>query len=64
MSAQSRRVAGIVLVILPTVVLGGVSVLSLRFHDAAHRDDPLWPGQWRAGHAHAGALLLSLVALR
>jgi hypothetical protein len=53
-------VAGIV----PTVVLGGVNGPILRFHDAAHRDDPLRPGQKRAGHAHAGALLLSLVALR
>jgi hypothetical protein len=50
--------------IVPTVVLGGVTVLIPRFHDAAHRDDPLRPGQWRAGHAHAGALLPSLVAPR
>lgn len=65
MSAQSRRVAGIVLVILPTVVLGGVSVLSLLIHDAAYRDNPLRQDLWRAGHAHAGVLLLlSLIALR
>jgi hypothetical protein len=50
--------------IVPTVVLGGVTVPILRFHDAAHRDDPLRPGQWRARLAHVGALLLSLVALR
>jgi hypothetical protein len=50
--------------IVPTVVLGGVNVPILQFHDSAHRDDPLRPGQWHAGHAHAGALLLSLVALR
>ncbi len=60
MRARVPPVAGIV----PTVVLGGVNVPILRFHDAAHRDDPLRPGQWRAGHAHTGALLLSLVALR
>jgi len=65
MSAQSRRVAGIVLIILPTVVLGGVSVLSLLIHDAAYRDNPLRQDLWRAGHAHAGVLLLlSLIALR
>ena len=65
MSAQSRRVAGIVLIILPTVVIGGVSVLSLLIHDAAYRDNPLRQDLWRAGHAHAGVLLLlSLIALR
>ena len=50
--------------IVPTVVLGGVNVPILRFHDAAHATTHCGPGQWRAGHAHAGALLLSLVALR
>ena len=65
MSIQSRRVAGIVLIVLPTVVLGGVSVLSLLIHDAGYRDNPLRQDLWRAGHAHAGVLLLlSLVALR
>jgi hypothetical protein len=65
MSAQSRRVAGIVLILLPTVVLGGVSVLGLLIHDAAYRDNPLRQDLWRAGHAHAGVLLLlSLIALR
>ncbi|MGY1640602.1 hypothetical protein ACI782_05640 [Geodermatophilus sp. SYSU D00703] len=65
MSPQSRRVAGVVLVVLPTVVLGGVSVLSLLIGDAGYRDNPLRQDLWRAGHAHAGVLLLlSLVALR
>src|SRR5918998_6830201 len=65
MSAQSRRVAGIVLIVLPTVVLGGVSVLSLLIGDPGYRDNPLRQDLWRAGHAHAGVLLLlSLVALR
>src|SRR5918998_3152494 len=65
MSAQSRRVAGIVLIVLPTVVLGGVSVLSLLIGDPGYRGNPLRQDLWRAGHAHAGVLLLlSLVALR
>jgi hypothetical protein len=65
MSAQSRRVAGIVLIVLPTVVLGGVSVLSLLIGDPGYRDNPLRQDLWRAGHAHAGVLLLlSLIALR
>ncbi|WP_448609201.1 hypothetical protein [Geodermatophilus sp. URMC 60] len=65
MSPASRRVAGIVLVVLPTVVIGGVSVLSLLIGDPGYRDNPLRQDLWRAGHAHAGVLLLlSLVALR
>ena len=65
MSPESRRVAGIVLVVLPTVVIGGVSVLSLLIGDPGYRDNPLRQDLWRAGHAHAGVLLvLSLVALR
>ena len=65
MSPDSRRVAGIVLIVLPTVVIGGVSVLSLLIGDPGYRDNPLRQDLWRAGHAHAGVLLLlSLVALR
>jgi hypothetical protein len=62
---RSRRVAGVVLIVLPTVVLGGVSVLSLLIGDAGYRANPLRQDLWRAGHAHAGVLLLlSLIALR
>jgi hypothetical protein len=65
MSADSRRVAGILLIIMPTVVFGGVSVLTLLVHDPTYIDNPLRQDLWRAGHAHAGVLLiLSLVVLR
>ena len=65
MSAESRRVAGILLIIMPTVVFGGVSVLTLLVHDPTYIDNPLRQDLWRAGHAHAGVLLiLSLVVLR
>jgi hypothetical protein len=58
-------VAGVLLIIMPTVVIGGVSVLTLLVHDPAYVDNPLRQDLWRAGHAHAGVLLLlSLVALR
>jgi hypothetical protein len=33
MTSQSRRVAGIVPIVFPTVVFGGVSVLTLLVHD-------------------------------
>ena len=65
MTAASRRVAGVLLIVLPTVVLGGVSILSLLVNDPAYAANPLRQDLWRAGHAHAGVLLvLSLVALR
>lgn len=65
MSPESRRMAGILLVVMPTVVLGGVSLLSLLIGDPRYMENPLRQNLWRAGHAHAGVLLiLSLVALR
>jgi hypothetical protein len=65
MSDQSLRSAGILLVVYPTVVFGGASLL---WHwitrRTAYYDHPLRRSMWRAGHAHAGVLLLlSLVAL-
>jgi len=50
--------------IFPTVVIGGVSVLTLLVSDPAYAANPLRQDLWRAGHAHAGVLLLSLIALR
>lgn len=65
MSVASRRLAGILLVLFPTVVFGGVSILSLLITDPAYRDNALRQDLWRAGHAHAGVLLvLSLLTLR
>jgi len=57
--------AGILLLVLPTVMYGGVSILGLLVDDPAYMQNPLRKDLWRAGHAHAGVLLvLSLVALR
>lgn len=65
MSPESRRMAGILLIVLPSVVVGGVSILTFLVHDPAYLDNPLRQDLWRAGHAHAGVLLvLSLVMLR
>ena len=65
MSNESLRTAGILLVVYPTVVFGGASLL---WHwitrRTAYYDHPLRRSMWRAGHAHAGVLLLlSLVAI-
>ena len=57
--------AGILLIVLPTVIYGGVSILRLLINDPRYQQNPLRQDLWRAGHAHAGVLLiLSLVALR
>lgn len=65
MSPESRRLAGILLVLLPTAVIGGVSILTLLISDPAYSQNELRQDLWRAGHAHAGVLLvLSLIALR
>ena len=65
MTEASRRLAGTLLILLPAVVFGGVSVLTLLINDPAYQANPLRQDLWRAGHAHAGVLLLlSLIALR
>ncbi|HUG13835.1 MAG TPA: hypothetical protein VMM78_02360 [Thermomicrobiales bacterium] len=66
MTHASRRMAGILLVVFPTVIFGGVSLLRmLIIGDEGYVDNPIRQDLWRAGHAHAGVLLvLSLVVLR
>ena len=65
MTYESRLLAGILLIVLPTVMLGGVSILSLLIADPTYMENPLRQDFWRAGHAHAGVwLILALVALR
>jgi hypothetical protein len=65
MTSESRRLAGILMIVLPTAVLGGVSLLTLLINDPAYQQNELRQDLWRAGHAHAAVLLvLSLVALR
>ncbi len=65
MSEESTRVAGVILIVFPTVIFGGASIL---WHwitrQTAYYENPLRQRLWRAGHAHAGVLLvLSLVAM-
>ena len=64
LSPESRTTAAQLLIILPTVILGGVSILTLLIRDPRYRQNPLRQQLWRAGHAHAGVLLIvSLLAL-
>ena len=65
MSPESRKVAGAILVILPTVMIGGVSILTLLIGSPEYTRNELRQDLWRAGHAHAGVfLVLTLIALR
>ncbi len=66
MSQESRRLAGILLVVLPTVEYGGYFLLTqLTTPGSGYMENPLRQNLFRAGHAHAGVLLvLSLIALR
>jgi hypothetical protein len=65
MSRESRLTAGVLLILLPAVVYGGTSILSLLIGDPDYAQNQLRQDLWRAGHAHAGVLLvLSLVTLR
>jgi hypothetical protein len=67
MSDESLRTAGVLLVVYPTVVFGGASLLWhwITRRTAYYEDHALRRSLWRAGHAHAGVLLLlSLVAVQ
>lgn len=66
MSRESRMLAGILLVVIPTVIYGGLTLLfSLTGNVPGYADNPLRHNLWRAVHAHAGVyLVLSLVMLR
>jgi len=66
LSRESRKLAGILLVIFPSVIYGGVSLLSFILgKQPGYLDNQVRQDLFRAGHAHAGVLLiLSLVALR
>ena len=65
MSRESRLTAGLLVILMPTVVYGGASILSMLVGDPAYAQNALRQDLWRAGHAHAGVLLiLSLVTLR
>ena len=57
--------AGLVLIIVPTVEIGKASILTLLVADPSYAQNDLRQELWRAGHAHAGVwLVLSLVGLR
>ncbi|PWT75231.1 MAG: hypothetical protein C5B59_09375 [Bacteroidetes bacterium] len=66
MDPKSKKSAGILFILLPTVAYGGFSLLGFLLDaHSGYMDNPLRQNLWRAGHAHAGVLIiLSLVILK
>jgi hypothetical protein len=65
MAAASMRVAAILLILVPTVELGGAALLQMiARRDPGYLDNPVRRYLFRAGHAHAGVwLIFALVGL-
>jgi hypothetical protein len=65
MEQDLLRTAGIVLITVPAVEFGGLSLLKfLGGREPGYVDNPLRQGLFRAGHAHAGVLVIfALVGL-
>ncbi|GAA3102112.1 hypothetical protein [Streptosporangium carneum] len=65
LSSSSLSTAGVLLITVPAVAFGGLSLLAhIMRHIPGYLDNPVRRGLWRAGHAHAGVLVLfALVAL-
>ncbi len=65
MSSASLRVAAILLIAVPTVEIGGLSLLRMiARHDPGYLDNPVRRNLFRAGHAHAGVwIIFALVGM-
>ncbi len=65
MSPSTLTTAGILLITVSGVAFGGASLLAhILGRIPGYLDNPVRRGLWRAGHAHAGVLVLfALVAL-
>jgi hypothetical protein len=65
MSADSLHFAGAVLITVPAIAFGGARLLAMIFRRTpGYLDNPVRQNLWRAGHAHAGVLvILALVGL-
>ncbi len=61
---ESRLLAGILMIVLPTVMIGEVSILSLLISDPTYMENSLRQDLWRAGHAHADVWLIPVPVLR
>ena len=63
MTREARLMSGIILITMPTIQYGGYFLLtSLMNKGSGYMDNPLRQNFFRAGHAHAGVIvILSLV---
>ena len=63
--SRSVETAGVVLIAVPAIEFGGVSLLRfIAARTPGYMDNPVRQGLFRAGHAHAGVLvILALVGL-
>src|SRR5580658_130410 len=62
-SNDARLMCGITLITVPAIEYGGVFLLKmLRAREAGYMDNPMRQNLFRAGHAHAGVIvILSLI---
>jgi hypothetical protein len=59
MSEDSLRIAGILLITVPTIAFGGGMLLKAIWgREPGYLDNPVRQNFWRAGHAHAGVLVI------
>jgi hypothetical protein len=65
MSEASTHVAGILLITVPTIAFGGARLLLLIWgRTPGYLDNPVRQNLWRAGHAHAGVVvILALIGM-
>jgi hypothetical protein len=65
MSETSLRIAGVLLITVPTIAFGGATILRMIWaRDPGYLDNQVRQSLWRAGHAHAGVLvILALVGM-
>jgi hypothetical protein len=63
MTSEARLLSGIILITVPTIQYGGYFPLTSLMHKGSgYMDSPLRQNFFRAGHAHAGVIVvLSLV---
>lgn len=62
LSSSSRLVAGLALILVPTIAYGGSAILQMVSSRVPnYHENPLRKVFFRAGHVHAGALVLSIL---
>jgi hypothetical protein len=65
MAQETTTIAGILLITVPTIAFGGARLLrAIWARERGYLDNPVRQNLWRAGHAHAGVLVvLALVGM-